>query len=57
MTNATITLKYGVEATTGKSPIGDSISKVLTFNILGSGPRPAGPHPSSVPNPLKIPVP
>lgn len=57
MTNATITFKYGVEAITGKSPIGDSISKVLTFNIRASGPIPAGPHPSSQPNPLKLPVP
>jgi hypothetical protein len=57
MTNATITFKYGVEAITGKSPIGDSILKVLTFNIHGSGPQPAGPHPSSQPNPLKLPVP
>jgi len=57
MTNATMTFKYGVEATTGKSPIGDSISKVLTFNILASGPQPAGLHPSSQPSPLKLPVP
>ncbi|HET7146893.1 MAG TPA: hypothetical protein VFI73_00180 [Candidatus Nitrosopolaris sp.] len=57
MTNATMTFKYGVEANTGKSPIGDSISKVLTFNILDSGPQPAGPHSSSQPSPLKLPVP
>jgi hypothetical protein len=57
MTNATITFKYGVETITGKSPIGDSISKVLSFNIRGSGPQPAGIHPSSQPNPLKLPVP
>jgi hypothetical protein len=57
MTNATMTFKYGVEAITGKSPIGDSISKVLTFNIRGSGPQPAGLHPSPQPSPLKLPVP
>ena len=57
MTNATMTFKYEVEAITGKSPIGDSISKVLTFNILNSGPQPAGLHPSSQPSPLKLPVP
>ena len=57
MTNATIAFKYGVEAITGKSPIGDSIMKVLTFNIRATGPIPAGPHPSSQPNPLKLPVP
>jgi len=57
MTNATITFKYGVEHLIGKSPIGDNISKVLTFNIRGSGPQPARPHPSSQPNPLKLPVP
>jgi hypothetical protein len=57
MTNATMTFKYGVEDITGKSPIGDSISKVLTFNIRGSGPQPAGLHPSSQPSPLKLPVP
>lgn len=57
MTNATMTFKYGVEAITGKSPIGDSISKVLTFNIRGSGPQPADLHPSPQPSPLKLPVP
>jgi hypothetical protein len=51
-----MTFKYGVEGITGKSPIGDSISKVLTFNIRGSGPQPAGLHPSSQPSPLKLPV-
>jgi len=57
MTNATMTFKYEVEGITGKSPISDSISKVLTFNIRGSGPQPAGLHPSSQPSPLKLPVP
>jgi hypothetical protein len=57
MTNATMTFKYGVEAITGKSPVGDNISKVLTFNILNSGPQPAGLHPGSQPSPLKLPVP
>jgi len=33
MTNATMILKYGVETTTSKLPIGDSISRVYAFNI------------------------
>lgn len=36
-TNATLTFKYGVISPTSKSPIGDSISRVYTFNILSSG--------------------
>jgi hypothetical protein len=33
MTNATMIFKYGVETTTSKSPVSDSISRVFTFNV------------------------
>lgn len=36
-TNATLIFKYGVITPASKSPIGDSISRVYTFNILPLG--------------------
>jgi hypothetical protein len=66
-TNATLIFKYGVITSTSKTPIGDSISRVYTFNILPTGttptPTPATTHsptaqssrstPSSQPGVLK----
>lgn len=40
MTNATMTFKYGVQTVTSKSPIGDSISRVYTFNIQPGNQQP-----------------
>jgi peptidoglycan/xylan/chitin deacetylase (PgdA/CDA1 family) len=40
MTNATMTFKYGVETATSKLPIGDSISRVYTFNIQPGNQQP-----------------
>ncbi len=38
MTNATILLNFGVETTSGKSPVSDNISRVYTFNITNKRP-------------------
>jgi hypothetical protein len=46
-TNATLIFKYGVITPGSKSPIGDSISRVYTFNILPPGTTPTLPTPAA----------
>ncbi len=51
-TNATLIFKYGVITPTSKSPIGDSISRIYTFDIL-----PLGTTSTSTPATTHFPIP
>lgn len=64
ITNATMILNYGVETTTGKPPVSDSISRFFAFSIQPSAQQPAATSTTSAsttitskPGPLKLPIP
>ena len=58
MTNTTMTFKYGVETTTSKTPVKDSISRFFAFSIQPGTQQPATTSPSttttSEPGSLKL---
>jgi hypothetical protein len=64
MTNATMIFKYGVETTTNKTPVSDSISRFFAFSISPGTQQPAATNTTSTPttttsepSQLKLPIP
>jgi hypothetical protein len=64
ITNATMIFKYGVETTTSKTPVSDSISRFFVFSIQPGTQHPAATSTTSTsttttskPDPLKLPIP
>jgi hypothetical protein len=50
ITNATMTFKYGVETTTSKTPVGDSISRFFAFSIQPGTQQPAAIRAAATPD-------